>query len=223
MSTSSVESSKVLAGLGTILLIFSAVPVVGIIGLILLLIGLKGLSEAYRDENIYKTAIWGVIFGIIGVIALSVGIFSTAITGVFTSIATGSGIGAFFGAVTFIAVLIITFIFFILMAMNFRRCFNALAERSGEHLFHTAGTLLFWGAILTIILVGVFLIFIAWLIAAIAFFTIRTTQPPAYTPPPPPTTMPPTTPGTRYCPNCGSPVDATATFCPHCGKQLPPA
>ena len=33
----------------------------------------------------------------------------------------------------------------------------------------------------------------------------------------------PATQATRYCPNCGPPVDANATFCPHCGKQLPPA
>jgi hypothetical protein len=111
------------------------------------------------------------------------------------------------------------------MAINFRRCLNALADRSGENLFITAGTLLFFGAILTIIFVGIILIFIAWLIATIAFFSIRTTQQPPYTygAPPPATTQPPVMQGTRYCPNCGSPVDATATFCPHCGKQLPPA
>ncbi len=223
MSTSSLESSKILAGIGTILLIFSAVPVVGIIGIILLAIGLKGLSDYYRDENIFRAAVWGTIFGIIAIIALSLGVFGSIISSVVTSVATGSGLGAVLGIFAFIAVLLVTFVFFILMAINYRRCLNALADRSGEHLFRTAGTLLFWGAILTIFLVGILLIFIAWLIAAIAFFSIRTTQqPPAYAPPPTTSTQPPVMQGTRYCPNCGAPVDINAAFCPHCGKQLPP-
>jgi uncharacterized membrane protein len=222
LSNPSLESGKTLAGIGSILLIFSAIPVVGIVGIILLAIGLKQLSEYYRDENIFRSAIWGVIFGIIGIIALSVGVFGSIFTSVATSVATGSGLGIIFGALAFIAVLVITFIFFILMAVNFRRCLNALADRSGESLFRTAGTLLFYGAFLTIIIIGVVLIFIAWLIATIAFFSIKTRPQPAAYAAPPPTTQPPIVQGTRYCPNCGSPADASATFCPHCGKQLPP-
>ena len=220
---SNLESSKTLAGIGTILLIFSAVPIVGIIGMILLMVGLKGLSEYYKDDNIYRSAIWGVIYGIIAIIALSVGLFWSVISSMFSSIAAGSGIGAIFGLLAFLLVLVLTFIFFLLMAMNFRRCFNALADRSGEQLFRTAGTLLFIGAILTIILVGIVLLFIAWIIATIAFFSIRSTQQPhSYTAPPPATPLP-TAQTTRYCPNCGAPVDQNAIFCPHCGRQLPPA
>ena len=223
MSTSNLETSRLLAGLGSILLIFSAIPVVGIVGLILLAIGLKGLSEYYRDENIFRSAVWGVIFGIIGVIALSVGIFGSIFSSVASSVAAGSGLGVIFGILAFLAVLAITFIFFILMALSFRRCLIALADQSGETLFRTAGTLLIIGAFLTIIIIGVVLIFIAWLIATIAFFSIKARpQPSAYAAPPPPQTQPPTVQGTRYCPNCGAPVDASATFCPHCGKQLPP-
>lgn len=123
-----------------------------------------------------------------------------------------------------IVILIVAFIFYVLMAMNFRRAFNTLAQRSGENMFRTAGTLLWWGAILTIIFVGIILVWIAWLILAIAFFSMKLAPTQAYTPPyqaPPP---PPsgTAAATRYCPNCGAPVDANATFCPNCGKPLPP-
>ena len=102
-----------------------------------------------------------------------------------------------------------------------RKSFNSLAQKSGEHMFETAGTLLFVGAILTIVLVGFLLIFIAWIMATIAFFSIKVPQQSyGYAPPP---TATPTIQSTRFCPNCGAPVDANATFCPHCGKQLPPA
>jgi hypothetical protein len=132
---------------------------------------------------------------------------------------------AFLGTIALtIVILIVAFIFYVLMAMNFRRAFNTLAQRSGENMFRTAGTLLWWGAILTIIFVGIILVWIAWLILAIAFFSMKLAPTQAYTPPyqaPPP---PPsgTAAATRYCPNCGAPVDANATFCPNCGKPLPP-
>ena len=79
--------------------------------------------------------------------------------------------------------------------MNFRRAFSLLAQKSGEHSFETAGNLLWWGAILTIVFgIGLILIFIAWIFATIGFFSIKTTTQPTQTmdtmlllPPPPPT------------------------------------
>jgi predicted amidophosphoribosyltransferase len=52
------------------------------------------------------------------------------------------------------------------------------------------------------------------------------TPPPAsYTPPAasttPPISQPTQAPVTRYCPNCGAPVQPNTTFCPNCGKPLP--
>jgi Na+-transporting methylmalonyl-CoA/oxaloacetate decarboxylase gamma subunit len=117
-------------------------------------------------------------------------------------------------------VIAVVFIFYLLAAMNLRKAFNALAEKSGEHMFETAGLLLFLGAILTIILVGFVLIFLAWVFATIAFFSIKVpSQPYSYTPP---QVVAPTMQATCFCPNCGAPQDPNATFCSHCGKQLPP-
>ncbi len=210
------------------LLMFIPAPFLGIVGLILLMIGMKGLSDYYRDQSIYGNALRGIIFGIIGVIAVAViwilGVFSGSL---FAALSLGIA-GAITAGVAIIAAVVVAFVFYLLMAMNFRRAFNALEQHSGEHLFHTAGTLLWIGAILTIIIVGAVLVWIAFLIAAIAFFSMRLAptqqpyqqQPYGSTPPPPP---PPTGPATRYCPNCGAPVDQNATFCPNCGKQLPPA
>jgi uncharacterized membrane protein len=182
---------------------------------------MKGLSDYYRDESIYKSALKGLIFGIIGIIAVSAfsllnllgGLITTPVLGAFAIVG---------GIIFFIVLLVVAFIFYLLMALNFRKAFNTLAERSGENNFRTAGTLLFWGAILTLIFVGLLLIWIAWLIAALAFFSMKLapTQPPqqyGYSAPAPSSTV-----ASRYCPNCGAPVDQNATFCPHCGKQLPP-
>ncbi|MGD0995947.1 MAG: DUF996 domain-containing protein [Candidatus Bathyarchaeia archaeon] len=213
---SSLESDKNLAGIGSILLIF---PFVSIIGIILVFIGMKGMSEYYKEPGIYQNALSGLIFGIIGSVAFAAGIVLAFAVGVFTF-----GFGALiivFGA------LVVVFVFYLLMAMHFRQAFSLLAQRTGEQSFNTAGNLLWWGAILTIIFVGLILIFIAWIFATIGFFSMRlqpqqpyASQPSGYTPPSTPPVAQPTQ-ATRYCPNCGAPVEPNTAFCPHCGKQLP--
>jgi uncharacterized membrane protein len=229
-NVSNVESSKTLAGLGSILLILTPVPyagvVLGIIGAVLLLIGIKGLASHYQDNGIYENAVMGVVFLIIAVIAFAVAIAALAI-GFATIIGFGLGILAF------LAGLVIAFVFYLVAAMRLRRTFDTLAQKSGEQSFTTAGTLLWWGAILTIVFVGFILIFLAWIFATVGFFSMKAqpqqpyssqpyTSPPPYVPPVASPTGPPTM-MARYCPNCGAPVAPDATFCSHCGKQLPPA
>jgi len=227
---SNVESSKTLAGVGSILLILSIIPyagaVLGIIGAILLLMGLKGLATYYQDNQIYDNALMGVIFLIIALVVVAVAVFGAII--LFISV-----IGIIGGVVVLILGLVVAFVFYVLAAMRLRQTFTTLATKSGEQSFSTAGTLLWWGAILTIIFVGVILIFIAWIFATVAFFSMRIQSQPMQAPQPfaapqqaapPPSSAPMAQPQpARYCPNCGAPVTKDATFCPHCGKQLPPA
>ena len=223
---SSLESSKNLAGIGAILLLLGFVPgagiVIGIIGVTLLLTGIKGLATYYQDHEIYQDALTGVIFYIIALIAIGIALISLIFGGIFSGLAAGL-LGLVIGLLVFIAGLIIAFIFYLLAAIRLRRAFSALAQKTGEHMFETAGFILYLGAILTIIVVGLALILVAWILVFVAFFSVRVpSQPYAYGPPPTPTTIPPNQ-ATRYCPNCGAPVAANATFCPNCGKQLPPA
>ena len=224
---SSLESNKNLAGIGTILLALgSLVPVagsvLGIVGIILLMIGIKGLADNYNDRGIYQNALWGIVFVVIALISIAVAIGSLMWGGIFSGLAVATAPGVSLlavGIILLILALIVAFIFYLLAAIYFRRVFSALAQKSGEHMFETAGLFLLIGAFLTIILVGLVLIFIAWLLAAVAFFSIKTpAQTYGYTPPP--STSPPSTSTTRYCPYCGAPVNANATFCPNCGKQL---
>ena len=221
---SSLESSKNLAGIGAILLMLGFIPaagvVIGIIGVILLLVGIKGLANYYQDNEIYQNAFTGVIFYVIALIAAAVSIVGLVFGGVFGGLAAGF-VGFGVGLAIFIGALVIAFMFYVIAAMRLRRAFSTLAQKSGEHLFETAGFILFIGAILTIVVVGLALILVAWILVAIAFFSIKLpSQPYTYAPS---QSAAPTTQATRYCPYCGSPVEPNATFCPHCGKQLPPA
>ncbi|XHH08872.1 MAG: DUF996 domain-containing protein [Candidatus Bathyarchaeia archaeon] len=195
------EYSKTLACEGSILMwlffIPYAGPILAIIGLVLLLRSLKEFSGYYQDEKIYSEALTGIKFYVVAVVAVAVAVgaivagawSATQFTNPFVFTA-----GFAVGFIAFFAGLVIAFVFFILAARHLKTTFNALADHSGEPLFRTAGTLLWIGSILAIILVGWLLILVAWIIATIAFFTMKSrryqqynNQNNAYTPPSPPT------------------------------------
>ena len=185
----SLESGKNLAGIGSILLVIP-VPFLSIVGIILVLVGMKNLSQAYNDESIWKNTLYAVIFGIIGIIASGLTLVSLFFGGIFASTALGVGdstgvFGLIAGLIIFLA---IAFVFYLLEAIYIRRAFDSLATKSGVGLFRTGGLLLLIGAILTIFIVGLFLIFIAWILILIAFFQIPTnsTSTQYQMPPPPP-------------------------------------
>lgn len=197
------EYSKTLAGEGAILLLLSLVPyvgwVLGIIGVVLLLRGMKELSNYYQDEKIYINSLTGVRFYVIALIAAAV-----AIVAMVVGVASATGftftadfvptVGFGVGLVAFFAGLVVAFVFYVLAASHLRRTFNTLAEKSGEESFTTAGNLLWYGSIFTIILVGLVLILIAWIFATIGFFTMKSRQHQQYTPQPNEYSPPPTQP-----------------------------
>jgi len=105
--------------------------------------GMKGLSEYYREDSIQQDTIRGITFLIIVVIPIAVLVPFSAITGVFSAFAFGFfGVG--FGFIVFFAMIAVIFVFYLLAAINLRRAFNSLAQKSGENMFETAGTLVFW-------------------------------------------------------------------------------
>jgi len=183
----SMEQGKSLASVGALLLIIgSFVPFLGIVGFILLMIGLKNLSDYYKDRSIFNNALYGVLFGIIGVAAAAFILIAVIFGGTFLGFQYGPGgqditgitgnVFAFFGGI--LIALVIAFIFYILMALYLKRAFDSLAHMSGVGMFRTAGLLLLLGAILTIVLIGLVLIFVAWILLTVAFFSMPSTSPP---------------------------------------------
>jgi len=66
-----------------------------------------------------------------------------------------------------------TAVFGILTAFFFRGAFNALAEKSNEQNFKYAAWLIFIGGILTIIIIGVFIVFIGRMFAFLGFYSMK--------------------------------------------------
>ncbi|MDR2204195.1 MAG: DUF996 domain-containing protein [Nitrososphaerota archaeon] len=145
-------TSKLLAGLGSILLF---IPGLNIVGIIFILLGMKGLANHYRDNRIYRNAIIGTIFGIIGLISISISMISVLIT-VFSHSASLTGSYGSTAATTVnympnALTMLIAFIFISLMALFFRKAFHTLSACSGLRLFRVVGILLFIGAIVPVL------------------------------------------------------------------------
>jgi uncharacterized membrane protein len=179
IKTMALETDKKLCGIGSILIAIGfLVPFLGLIGIILLLIGLKGLSNDYNSPVIFQNALYGFIFGIISIIILSIAMITIFFVRMSTIISMdGMIMGPFrmFGIelILVLLLLIITFVLFLLSAIFYKRSFDIIAEKSGEKLFNTIGILLIIGSVLIILLVGYIILIATWIIAAIAFFSIR--------------------------------------------------
>jgi uncharacterized membrane protein len=147
-----------------------------------MMIGLKSLADYYKEKGIFDNALYGIIFGIIGAAAAAFLIIAVVFGGSFLGFAFGPGgditgnLVAFFGGI--LIALIVAFIFYILMAVYLRKAFDALADKTGNGMFKTAGVLLLIGAILTIVLIGLILIFVAWILLTVAFFSMPSSPPP---------------------------------------------
>ena len=121
--------------------------------------------------------------------------------------------------------LAIAWVFLIVSSIFIRRSYNAMSTRLNIGYFKTAGTLYFIGAILTIILVGFIILFVAAIIQIIAFFGIPDAVPGMQPQSmggmgPQPMGSVSAQAGTKFCPNCGTQLAATATYCTKCGAKL---
>jgi len=200
------ESSKTLGGVGALLVVIGCLGFFGsgyaglliLIGAILTLIGLKGLADHYNEGGIFNNALYGVIMVIIGVVVFMAIFVAMVIMTVLPNLdwTNSLAIQQYFMDLnnlwniigTVIIALVGLFVFFVIAAIFFRKSLTALSTKSGEKIFETAGLLWLIGAVLTIVFVGVILIWIAWILIAVGFFSIKTTvaQPPVAPPSPPP-------------------------------------
>ena len=200
----SFDSSKNLSAIGSLLMVIgflgSVVPYAGIlsiVGLILLLVGLKGLSSYYQENDIFNNALYAIIIAIVGVVVAvatlivtavsafaTIGIdinnvndwtnFGTEIGTYFSDFANFSELWTLIGAV--VLAMLVLFVSMIISMYFFRKTMTQLSTKSGIGLFGTAGLLMLIGAVLTIIAVGLLIIWIGLILATVAFFQMKEPQ-----------------------------------------------
>ena len=200
------EASKNLGGVGAILMFIGfIIPVatgglgllLSLVGLILVLIGLKSLADYYNDAGIFNNFLYGTIAGVVGVVVAGVAfafvIFTSLTDFLYTVFPTWNGDLSSLSGLTpdvsaidptailpflasFLVIALILFFTAIIVAIFMRKSLNTLSAKASIGLFGTTGLLLLIGAVLTIIFIGAILIWIAMLILAIAFFSMKQQQ-----------------------------------------------
>jgi|APFre7841882654_1041346.scaffolds.fasta_scaffold00356_13 uncharacterized membrane protein len=191
------ESSKTLGGIGAILMVIGPLAsvytgVIGLVGLILVLVAFNGLADYYKERRIFNNVIFGVIAAIIGgVIAVAVVVTAAIdmlpVLGIHISNWTDwtalqnfnwqgftnwSALAPYVAAI--VGALVVLFVFIVVAAIFLRRSLNTVSEKSGTHLFATTGLLVLIGAVLTVIVIGFVLLWVAMILLAVAFFEIKT-------------------------------------------------
>jgi uncharacterized membrane protein len=210
-------TNSLTSGFFTAAIVLTAV--IGFVGIILFLIGMHSLSEYYNEPGIFRNALYSFLTGIIGVVVLIVVIAAFAIG----SIASGgsstlstvvSGILGFL-LIVFLGALVIS----IISAIFARNAFKKLGETSGVSSFNTAGLLYLIGGILSIVLIGSILIWIAWIFALGGFNALRP-KPAEVSQPIVATPSPQVSMNNTNCPFCSAMNAPDAIYCANCGRQL---
>jgi uncharacterized membrane protein len=197
------ETSKNLGGIGAILMFIGFILptfasgfglILPLVGLILTLVGLKGFADYYSEAGIFNNFLYGTIAGIVGIVVAGLAfifvvftmltdflyaIFPTwngdlsSLTGLTPDVTAidPTAIMPFLSA--FLVILVILFFTAIIVAIFMRKSLNSLSAKAGVGIFGTTGLLLLIGAVLTIIVIGFILIWIALLIMTIAFFSMK--------------------------------------------------
>jgi uncharacterized membrane protein len=202
------ETNKTLGGIGAILMAIGFLPfagaytgIIALVGLILVLVAVKGFSDYYKDSGIFNNMIYAIVIGIVGAAIAGVLIVSAAF-GILSAIGINMNnwtdwtmfqniqwqninISTIMPYVaTILLSLVLLFVFAIVAAIFLRRSMTSLSEKTRVHMFATTGLLFLIGAILTIVVIGLILLWVGLLLLAVSFFTIplqpaqQPTQPP---------------------------------------------
>ena len=190
------ESSKNLSAVGALLIVIGAVlgfvvsfsGILSLIGIILLLIGLKGLADFYKEEGIFNNTLYSIIIAVVGCV-VGVGIIAvTAVSALAdegidwanvddwvnygTDVFTDFDFSPILDLLVALLVGLIIFYVVLIISMFFlRKSMNQLSTKSGIGLFGTAGILVLIGAVIPVI--GLLLIWIGFVLATVALFQMK--------------------------------------------------
>jgi uncharacterized membrane protein len=194
------ESSKNLGGVGAILLFIGVLPwiapygwILSLIGLLLVMLGFKGLADYYQEAGVFNNALYAVILTIVGVVIFAILLFTAAVgflsalglslanvadwSAVITEWSTGATpdltlIWDFVAQILLAGVAL--WICLIIAAVFLRKSLGVVSAKSGVGLFGITGLLILIGAVIPVI--GLLLIWIGILLLAVAFFSVRPQQ-----------------------------------------------
>lgn len=191
--------------------------ILGIIAVIILIAAMYNLSNYYKDPSIFKNVLYAFVINlgtIIVVLAIEFAILIPSLpisrtpTSPPTSVLSGY-------IIAIIVISIVAIAMGIVSSVLVMRAFNKLGERSEVDNFKTAGLLYLIGTVLSIVIIGGIIVWIAFIFAALGFNRLKPVT--VYTPE---AASPAMTMQTKRCPNCSTENRIDATYCRFCGKPL---
>jgi uncharacterized membrane protein len=201
--------AKLLGGVGSILVF---IPFASVVGYVLLVVAVRDVSKHLQDGRIFRNIVVAAGTGIVGALAAAYAIFEAGGAGLSS---TGSALLGLF----------VAWVFLVASGVFLRRSYGTMAQRLGVRNFGRAATLYLVGAGLTIIALGLILLFVAQIIQAVAYFSMPSEMPgqeAAATAAPavvPPSVAPAPVQSQKFCTSCGAAISPTATFCYNCGAK----
>ena len=129
----------------------------GILGTIALIVSTYFYGKALNRPEIFKNFLFGIILQIVAEGVIVVGFLSSIFP---------TGIGF---SVISLGLILIGYVLWVFSVYLFKKSFVALGESLNYSLFKLAGNLVFWGGVLSIFVVGLFIMFVGWILALIGF------------------------------------------------------
>jgi uncharacterized membrane protein len=156
LESQNLNTANIIGGIGSIFIALGFSPLV-IVGAILVLTAFNQYSKALNKPSIFQLGSrWGAIL----LISILVFILFTGISVVF-------GDSTFWLTIA-IAVLYVASIYAV---VDFEKALIELSDALNHKLFRTAGATIFIGTLLSPLIIPILLIFVGFIILAIAFFT----------------------------------------------------
>ncbi len=130
---------------------------IGILGTVALIASTYFYGKALGHPEIFRNFLLGIILQIVAEVVFLVG-FLSGITPVGYSL-TALSLGIMF----------LGYLLWVFTSYLFKKSLMALGEALNYGLFRLAGNLVFWGGVLSIIVIGFFIMLVGWFLALIGF------------------------------------------------------
>ena len=181
------SDAKIFGGIGAILMILVAIPsfggILALIGLILLFIAVKYISDETKEKSIFNNFLYFFIVTIIGVVVAGATLVYTffeaggmSYINELQNLAYSDPMAVWdtiqpllMGAIVAIVIL---WIALIVSAIFLRKSYDKIGELTNVKWFKTTGLIFLIGALTLIILIGFIIILIGMILEIIAFFSL---------------------------------------------------
>jgi uncharacterized membrane protein len=156
------KNENLLGGLGALFIALSFLPyvggVLGLAGIVILLVAMKRFADRASRPELFTDLVKGLVIWFVGTLF---GLSGLTFVGLYE----GKGL-----SYAFILFVIIGYLSTVGGAYFIKKVFDELCQLLSDDLFSLAGKLIFWGAVLTLLIIGAVVMWVGWILATVAFF-----------------------------------------------------